>query len=386
MLTATISAVPDGLVESRPAVFVPAIMGAGLVFSVAAVVRDVVSRGSRTMQVRHARSRGRLVAAAVDDPSADLLSATRPVGRWDFAAAGALAAGFAVYLLVGATASYLRATGATNGVAWALGASFVVSSGAALFAAAFLTVAVQGSRPPGWVWRILLLTPLLGTDDAPRRLTARRVIVAGALTTLLFAGLATWPHVLRPLDDPITDLVDAAGSSGLERIADILGSTRLTLVVAVLVGIATLRCRRFAWVFVGSVVASLSVTTALRWFVGRPRPAEGPLAGATDSFPSGHLVQITLLATLVPLAIHELTRSHLARRVTALTMLLAVATVAVGRVANGHHAPSDVVAGVALGLAIGCWARLAIAHPDGHRECRRCLSTTESLAMNGRGP
>ncbi len=382
----TASTLPDGLVESRPAVFVPAIMGAGLVFSVVAVLRDVVSRGSRTMQVRHARSRGRLVAAAVDDPSGELLAPTRPVGRWDFAAAGALAAAFAVYLLVGATASYLRATGATNGVAWVLGASFVVSSGALVFAAAFLAVAAEADRPPRWVWRILLVTPLLGTDDAPPGDRARRVVVGGAFTTLLFAGLATWPHVLRPIDEPLTHLVDSAGSDVLERVADVLGSTRLTVVVAVLVGIATLRCRRFAWVFVGSVVVSLSVTTALRWFVGRPRPEAGPLAGGVDSFPSGHLVQITLLATLVPLAIHELTRSTLARRLTALSMVLAVATVAVGRIANGHHAPSDVIAGVALGLAVGCWARLAIAHPDAHRECRRCLSRSDPEPEGGLAP
>lgn len=362
------------LLDAHRMVFVPAIMGAGLVFSVATILRDLLSRGSRTAQVRRARVRGRLVAGSVDDPGgADLVRAARPVGRAGFAAVGALAAGFSVYVLIGATGNFLRHGGYVSREAWLWGANLVVVAAAGVLSAACFAVVARPHRPPPWVWSPLMLTPLLGVDEAPDSERERWVVIGGLTVTVLLAALATWPRKLGPVDDPIAALVDAPGSSRLEGVANVLGSTQLTLVAAVVVGLATLRCRRFAWVFIASVVASLAVTTAIRVIVDRPRPADGPFAGGTDSFPSGHLVQMTLLATLVPLAIAELTRSQTARRSATAVLSVTVVVVAIGRIANAYHAPTDVVAGVALGLAIGCWARLAYRAPDGHRDCGRCL-------------
>lgn len=362
------------LVQVQPMVFVPAIMGAGLVFSVATIMRDLLSRGSRTMQVRRARIRGRLVAESVTDPThADLVRAARPVGRAGFAAVGVLAAGFSVYILIGATGNFLRHGGYVNRDAWLWGANLVVAAAASVLAAACFAVVARPHDPPPWVWSPLVLTPLLGVDDSPDGERARWVVVAGLTVTVLLAAIATWPRKLGPVDRPIEAVVDEPWLSHLEPVATVLGSTQLTLVVAVFVGVVTMRCRRFAWVFITSVVISLAVTTMIRVLVDRPRPIDGPLAGGTDSFPSGHLVQMTLLATLVPLAIAELTRSQAARRWATILLSVTVVIVAVGRIANGHHAPTDVIAGAALGLAIGCWARLAYGVRDGHRDCGRCL-------------
>lgn len=363
-------------------VFVPAIMGAGLVFSIAAVLRDVLFRGSRTSQLRRAQIRGRLVAASVvDDPEDQLLADARGAHVGAFALAGLVAVTFSVYVTIGATANFFRAGGYVNHIAWLWGGMLVVVAAAAAFALVCFAVALRPDDPPPWVWSTLTSTPLLGVDRVNGNERARWIVITALSLTTLLTVLATWPHVLEPIDNFLDNVVDTAFVARFDWLADVVGSTRLTIVIAVLVGIGTLRCKRFAWIFIVSVVTSLAVTTLIRWFVDRPRPVDGPFGPTSGSFPSGggsfpsgHMVQTTLLAVLVPLAIHEVTRSARARRWSTGILFVCVFLVAISRIASEHHAPTDVIAGIAIGLAVGCWARLSLAIPEGHSECRSCVA------------
>jgi len=363
-------------------------MGAGLVFSIAAVLRDVLFRGSRTSQLRRANIRGRLVAAkVVQSPEEHLLAEARGAHLIAFVLAGLVAATFSVQLIFGATANFIRSGSSVDHIAWLWGGLLVVGFASVAFSAMCFAVVVRPHAPPPWVWSTLTSTPLLGVERGKAIERTRWVgIIALSLTTLLTV-LATWPHLLEPADRILWDVVDTAFVARFDWVAYVVGSTRLTVAIAVLVGLGTLRCKRFAWIFIVSVVTSLVVTTLIRWFVDRPRPDEGPL-GPTDSsfpsgggsFPSGHLVQTTLLAVLVPLAIHEVTRSARLRRWATAVLFVCVGLVAISRIASESHAPTDVIAGIALGLVVGCWARLSLAIPEGHAECRDCLATKRATA------
>jgi undecaprenyl-diphosphatase len=94
-----------------------------------------------------------------------------------------------------------------------------------------------------------------------------------------------------------------------------------------------------------SLGATRFATTALKWITNRDRP-NGKRERHNSSFPSGHASITAALARVV-------SRRH--PRWGPRIWVLA-AWVAVSRVFLGHHYPSDVLAGVLLGVLIGNWA------------------------------
>lgn len=362
-------------------VFVPAIMGAGLVFSVATLLRDVLSTGNRTMHERQARLRGRMVAQCVVEPDRPALAEAADLERRStFVLVALVTAIFGGYVLIGASGNFFQRSRYVSNIAWVWGGSLVVAVAAFAFAATCLLVAVRYPRPPSWAWPILLPTPLTGTHDVPNCHRIRRLVVWAVTAIACLAALALAARTLEPLDRAVLTFVDESGVEGFDALADVVGSTRASLLAGVIIGVATLRCRRFAWLFIGSVVLSLTVTQLLRMAVDRPRPSAGPMAGATDSFPSGHMVQATLLASLIPLAVYELSRRRWLSQAMTVVLVICVALVAAERIANERHAPTDVAAGVLIGLAIGGWARLALFVPGSHTDCRGCALSVDPLS------
>lgn len=377
----------DGL-RGQPAVFVPAVMGAGLVFSLATVARDLFSLSSRAAAANRAQLRGNLVADGVASPDRPTeRDSVGLVSRPTLGLVGVLLLVFAGYVLIGTTANFFRDGGYVSDIAWLWGASLVVTVAAAYVGIACLVAAAGSERVAPWTWPILIGTPLVGRHRRFGSGLIERTTIVGGLTLItLLTILATWPHVLEPFDSRVADLVDEdRWIASFESPGRIAGSTKATLAVAVVIGVATLRCRRFAWVFIWSVAASLAITSGLRVVVDRPRPEWGPRVGITDSFPSGHMVQATLLAVLLPLAVHELSRSSMARRVAALGLVIVVVMVAVVAASTGRHHPTDLIAGAAIGLVVGSWARLAVHSPDGHVACRHCVFAGEADALDDRG-
>ena len=361
-------------------VFVPAIMGAGLVFSVATLLRDVLSTGSRTTQARRARLRGRMVAECVIEPDSPALAEAADLERRPmFVLTALIGTVFGTYVLLGASGNFFQDGRYVSHIAWVWGGSLLVVAASLSFVATCLAVIVRFPTPPSWAWPILLPTPLTGASDVPNSLRTRWLVVWAVTAIVGLTVLAMSPRVLGPFDRAIVTFVDESELEGIDRLGVLVGSTRASVIAVVLIGVATLRCRRFAWLFIGGVLLSLTVTQILRTVVDRPRPSAGPMAGATDSFPSGHLVQATLLASLIPLAIYELSRSRRLGRAAAVVLAVVVSLVAIERIANARHEPTDVIAGIAIGLAIGGWTRLALFVPGSHSECRGCAMSSDPL-------
>ena len=123
---------------------------------------------------------------------------------------------------------------------------------------------------------------------------------------------------------------------------------------------ASSRTRRFAFVFVATIVVDAVLVYALKTVVARPRPwtvleCVQPLvfAGPTDfSFPSGHAAGSFCYATFVTVVLLR-TRPGPAGYCAGALLLLLATGVAVSRIALGVHFPGDVAAGAIVGSTIG---------------------------------
>ena len=113
------------------------------------------------------------------------------------------------------------------------------------------------------------------------------------------------PHVVDGLDESVSDWIRSRDVFDALRFLDPWGSTEVSLALAVVIGLAALRCRPAALTFAGAIVTGLALHAWLREVVERPRPdAEDIL---TNSFPSGHVLQAVALAGLLPLALVSIT-------------------------------------------------------------------------------
>jgi undecaprenyl-diphosphatase len=144
----------------------------------------------------------------------------------------------------------------------------------------------------------------------------------------------------------------------------------LVVNVAVLVaGIVLLVGRqRRAVIIVGVArLGELACETALKALLARPRPAfPGPVEFASGySFPSGHAAGAAVAYGAIALMALPLVRSWV-RLLLGGACVLVITAVGASRVLLGVHFPSDVVAGVALGLAWVGGAALLVAprHAD----------------------
>jgi len=196
-----------------------------------------------------------------------------------------------------------------------------------------------------------------------------RVVAPGLV--LIVLGLAAFFVLLdavRERDDvsaadrPVLEwLVERRGPTAtavLEAITFVSGPSVLPLLVLVAC-VAWVLARHEWWrplLLVGAMVGSTLISLAVKGVVARPRPPEDtmhvPGSEATASFPSGHTIGA---ATLLLVAAYLTTsRRHSHARVVAWTVatLVGVVLVALSRLYLGYHFLTDVLAAVALAVAI----------------------------------
>ncbi|MEO5587518.1 MAG: phosphatase PAP2 family protein [Novosphingobium sp.] len=205
------------------------------------------------------------------------------------------------------------------------------------------------------------------------RIDPRHALVAGALCWAGFVvvawmvhsgrsvwidqhGLILWRHGadLRPVGPPWV----------LEGVRDVtaLGGVvlRVIFTIAALAALLFLRMRREAVLLLATVVSGLLVETALKLWVGRPRPQIVPhlTEAGGMSFPSGHSFNSALGFIAVALAFATFSARRSVRWTIIGTAMAGSMVVAWSRVWLGVHYPTDVMAGWLGGAG---WAFLAAA-------------------------
>lgn len=362
-----------GVDDGSLMVFVPAIMGVGLVFSVATLVRDLLRRTTgrtreRRIALETATTVNQLLGRSVRSPTE--LGLLRR-GSYIAAAAstGLLAAGVAAASII----EYASApTGRHPG--WLLGLGLATAAVAVLVAAACVAVARRWPAVPAWALPVLRGLPLTHHParrlERPRRLLTDGTVIAALATVLLTWAAKAHEGLLAEFDEPVhSALTDIDWIQRLEAI-DVFGSTVISIGSVVIIASSGFRCRVMALVYPAAFVASWLATTLLQELVERTRPTG---FGEVQAFPSGHMVQAVFIAALLPTALAVLFRL---RRVTlrSVRAVLAVFVIATGliRIHRSDHWPTDVLAGVLLGLTVVIGAHWVVAHRRWHERCSSC--------------
>ena len=219
------------------------------------------------------------------------------------------------------------------------------------------------SRVGGWFVAVVL--QLSRYVSANTVLVVTSVIGAGLVTLLTWASAEVYEDVkasdgLSNLDVPVLNLAFSLRTpqnvAVVQFFTNLGGALGLTIITVVIVTIMVVRWRSWTPLVLMAIGASgsLLMTAVGKQLVGRARP---PLAYAvppyetSPSFPSGHTLNSTVIASLVAYLLLLHLTSLIAR---ILSVVLAVAWfVAMGlsRVFLGYHWLTDVLVGWTLGLA-----------------------------------
>lgn len=211
----------------------------------------------------------------------------------------------------------------------------------------FLTNRLRPDRPAG-----LALTVGLGVV----------ALLAAALSEVT-EDVVTGDELVR-VDNPVSRYVIAHRQPWLTTSMGIithLGSTAVLVPMLLAVGLAVRRHRRtwapMVFLFVTWGGATLT-STVIKLLVARSRPASEALVQALGyAFPSGHSTAATAGWLAVAVVLAGLARSMTVRASVLAAALVIALLVGISRVYLGVHAPTDVLAGWALG---GLWVTGAL--------------------------
>jgi undecaprenyl-diphosphatase len=197
------------------------------------------------------------------------------------------------------------------------------------------------------------------------------LILGGGLVAIVFtyafARLAA--HVMAgstlAFDDSILRFAGAHQTPWLTAIMLEITSLGTGIVVALIVAVSALflflhHYRQSATLLLVTTLGGIVLNTVLKLGFNRPRPqmfAWGTHA-MSSSFPSGHAMSAAIVYPTVAYLASRAEKSRLGRLVTMTTAAVLVVLICISRVYLGVHYPSDVVAGVTVGLA---WAAFCMA-------------------------
>ena len=360
-------------------IFVPAIMSVGLVFWLASELRELVratgaaSRAKRSAISGHEVARLTLGVTTAESPARQGLR-PRPV----YLLIAAALCGGAVYVAIGSIANYFRPNYYVADIAWLLTLALAAAGLALGYGLLAAIVFARYPTPPKALRRTLtnsLLTAHPVDDDhgnpSPPWQLAAAFMAAAASAALLSLIVDVSPHVIDGFDRGVAAWFHGLGWPGAS-VTDLVSRNGTVVALVVVVAAVAMRCRVIALTYAAASALGLLATVVLHYIIERARPADGPAAGAMDSYPSGSVVLAVIVAGLLPLAIAVLiARPRIAAPLTFALGVAAAATI-VDRVANGAHWPTDVIGGALIGLALVFGARWVIDVPRAHSGCRSC--------------
>ncbi len=355
-------------------------MSVGIVLSLYTVLRDLLHakrwRGRERRVALEALSTAHHVLTG-EPPDTALEVGLRP--RVSYLLAGLSSGGLALYVGVGATLNYLRPGGYVADIAWlwalSLMTSVVMAAVAGVCAVAFLA----WPRTVVWQRPFLVNTPLgqppttaSEAQAGPSPLLGWAVSAAFSVAAIFTLVVGAAHHRIEGIDGWAARTVQGWHFAASLGPLDLFGATWVSVGLVAVIGLATLRCVPFAVTYLSSVLAGLVLSGVLRVLVPQGRPDYGALAGASDSFPSGHAMQATLIAGFLPLALLVLTRRRRAAWVAAAVLSLGVVGVGLSKVYLGLHWWSDIVAGFLWGGAFVLLSVWILEHRRWHRRCHDC--------------
>lgn len=221
---------------------------------------------------------------------------------------------------------------------------------------------------PGPLAAALRLGVRLGRD-------LRVALGALLLLGLAFALLGAWGFAelaeqvmegdTQRFDERVLRRLDAIDHPWLDTaLLEVTSLGNGTVVIAI-AGIAATflwltRHRYSAGLLVAATLGGLVLNNLLKAYFDRPRPQVVTWGThvATSSFPSGHATSAVVVYATVAYLVATLQRRAWARALTLAVAALVMLLIAASRLFLGVHYPSDVVAGMAIGLA---WTAFCVA-------------------------
>jgi undecaprenyl-diphosphatase len=206
-------------------------------------------------------------------------------------------------------------------------------------------------------------------------------LVFGALIAILgtyaFAELAKLVRrgYTQPFDDAVLRWMHQHQTPWLEQLMLEITMLGTWIVVLSIVSIAGLflwltRHRYSAALLLVATAGGIGLNNVLKVGFTRPRPQvfEWGTTVHSWSFPSGHAMSATVVYVTVAYLAARLQKRHAARLATLAVAAIIVAVICFSRLYLGVHYPSDVVAGVIIGLS---WASF-------------CMATLEAIQRLGK--
>ena len=196
-------------------------------------------------------------------------------------------------------------------------------------------------------------------------------IVLGATVALA----ATWVFVriagevregeTQAFDVAVLRFMEAQKTELLDRVAieiTFLGTGVIVLMIVAISGMFLwlTKHKHSALLLMVSTSGAILVNGLLKAGFDRPRPQvfEWGQHTVSSSFPSGHAMSAAAVYMTVAYLAARLQRRRISRALTLLAALIIVALIAASRLYLGVHYPTDVLAGVVIGIA---WAALCMA-------------------------
>ena len=217
----------------------------------------------------------------------------------------------------------------------------------------------------------------------PVRAAATLIVLAYVALTLVFVAIGlVVVHVLAhgalgEWDVSVNRWFERHRSNGWNSVTSVFSQVANTpaviAIAAVAVGVLALRRH---WhditLLVAALVLEVTVFVSTTFFVDRDRPPVAKLDDAppTSSFPSGHVAAAVVLYTALAIIVTTRVRNRAAQVVAGALAVVMPVAVALSRLYRGMHHPTDVLAGVLLGLAaLGVALVIAtfVREPEGDR-------------------